>query len=78
MDVEETTELANRIAKLLMRLRTLTEQKLSIQKRLEELKVENQRALDELNKIEESVRVVKYEINESLNDKPRELKIVGE
>lgn len=77
MSVNDTSELAARIAQQLVKLQELGKQKLSTQRRIEELKEESQAKLEELNSIEQEIRTIKYEITESLDEKRIELKVVG-
>ena len=77
MSVLDTAELAAQIAQQLVQLQELKHKKLSTQRKIEELKEEAQLKTEELNNIEQKIRTIQYEINESLNEKPVELKVVG-
>lgn len=70
--------LANQIAEKLVDLKELGKQKLSTQKRLDELKDEIKAKTEELNKTEETIRTVKYQINELMNEQTIELRVFGE
>ena len=77
MSVEENSQLANLIAKQLERIKQLSKNRASVKSRLEELCAESRAKTEELNKIEEAIKSIKFEIANSLNDDGPELKLVG-
>jgi len=76
MSVEGTVELANRIAQKLEEIKELSRKKVVVQNTLEKLKHETKATSEELNRIEATIRSLKYEITDCLTDSPTSLKIV--
>ena len=72
-----TTQLAELIAEKLEQIKALSRKRVSVQNRLDELKVEVNDTKDELNKIEEGIRSLRYEVTDCLSDKTLGLKLVG-
>ena len=75
--MSNTAQLADLIAKKLDEIKSLSRKRVSVQNRLDELKVETDSAKDELNKIEEGIRSLKYEVTDCLSDNALGLKLVG-
>ena len=67
MSAEETSRLAMSIAEKLQKMRELSKKKLSIKSRLEEVNAESGRLFEEINRIDEVIRSLKYEITECLD-----------
>jgi peptidoglycan hydrolase CwlO-like protein len=65
------------IAKKLEEIKSLSRKRVSVQNRLDELKGEIDSTKEELNKIEEGIRSLKYEVTDCLSDKVLGLKLVG-
>lgn len=75
MSAEETTILAEKIAKQIQTMKSLSERKLSLKSKLNGLNEEVRVLLEELNRIEEIVKSIKHEIANDLNE-TFELKVV--
>jgi len=67
MSAEETSMLAMSIAEKLQKMQELSKKKLSIKSRLEEVNAESGRLFEEINRIDEVIRSLKYEITECLD-----------
>lgn len=75
--MSDTAQLAELIAEKLEQIKALSRKRVSVQNRLDELKVEVNDTKDELNKIEEGIRSLRYEVTDCLSDKTLGLKLVG-
>jgi peptidoglycan hydrolase CwlO-like protein len=75
--MSDTSQLADMIAKKLEEIKSLSRKRVSVQNRLDELKGEIDSTKEELNKIEEGIRSLKYEVTDCLSDKVLGLKLVG-
>lgn len=75
--MSDTSQLAELIAEKLEQIKALSRKRVSVQNRLDELKVEVNDTKDELNKIEEGIRSLRYEVTDCLSDKTLGLKLVG-
>jgi archaellum component FlaC len=77
MSVEENSQLASLIAKQLERIKQLSKNRASVKSRLDEIAAESKTKTEELNRIEDAIKSIKFEIANSLNDDGPELKLVG-
>ena len=75
--MSDTSHLAELIAKKLEDIKVQSRKRVSVQNRLDELKSELELTKEELNKIEEGIRSLRYEVTDCLSDKTLGLKIVG-
>jgi peptidoglycan hydrolase CwlO-like protein len=75
--MSDTSHLAELIAKKLEDIKAQSRKRVSVQNRLDELKSELELTKEELNKIEEGIRSLRYEVTDCLSDKTLGLKIVG-
>ena len=75
--MSDTSHLAELIAKKLEDIKAQSRKRVSVQNRLDELKTELELTKDELNKIEEGIRSLRYEVTDCLSDKTLGLKLVG-
>ena len=75
--MSDTSHLAELIAKKLEDIKAQSRKRVSVQNRLDELKTELELTKEELNKIEEGIRSLRYEVTDCLSDKTLGLKIVG-
>lgn len=75
MSAEETSKIAERIAKQIESIKSLSEKRVSIRVKLNSLNEEVRLLLDELNRVEDMVKSIKHEITTDLTENV-ELKVV--
>lgn len=75
MSAEETSKIAERIAKQIESIKSLSEKRVAIRVKLNSLNEEVRLLLDELNRVEDMVKSIKHEITTDLTESV-ELKVV--
>lgn len=75
MSAEETSKIAERIAKQIESIKSLSEKRVAIRTKLNSLNAEVRLLLDELNRVEDMVKSIKHEITTDLTESV-ELKVV--
>lgn len=75
MSAEETSKIAERIAKQIESIKSLSEKRVAIRTKLNSLNAEVRLLLDELNRVEDMVKSIKHEITTDLTESV-ELKFV--
>jgi chromosome segregation ATPase len=76
MSAEETYKIAERIAKQIESIKSLSEKRVAIRAKLNSLNEEISVLRDELNKVEDMVKSIKHEITNDLSDSVVYLKLV--
>lgn len=77
MSVNETTRLADLIAQKLTRIKDISRKKVVIKNKLDEVNLESRTLTEELNRLDDEVKSLKYEISECLSENNLKL-VVGE
>lgn len=78
METSETSRLAGLIAQKLTRIKELSRKRVVVRNKLDEVNLECSTLAAELNKIEDEVKSLKYEISECLTDHNLKLVTNGE
>jgi hypothetical protein len=77
METSETSRLADLIAQKLTRIKDIARKKVVLRNKLDEVNLEANTISTDLNRLEEEVKSLKYEIAECLSDNSLKL-VVGE
>ena len=68
MTTETTDKLASKIAEKLTQIKSLIRKRASVRNQIEDVAQESNKLSEELNRIEDTIKSLKYEISNDLND----------